>query len=372
MTIKKIAQSAPVKQLGLDLTGLPDLSQSYTPAPAGPAAAPPSGGGGGNAGGINSFMPGKNQTAPGGTSPFMPGQQTGGGGTSSAIKKMQAAILHFAEVASSSDVTNMKDSGSGSDPFGNFLAERIGQSDDRPEANQQWVHTDLKQPQRSTTGIADSSLRGLIDDLRRVGTPGKENQPDGIWKGRTDHALKNIRLIVSELLSLSQDMQVPIPGLDEKSVEELKGSFYNEYTKIPPGKADEMANNLTPQINNFANVFASFKKTVLSNPAYKKYIDQNKSFVQYQQRAQSGDDTLTPEENKLYGSNVNAHVPNIMLGKSPVTLVDLNSMDNFKSLMTRAGLKPEDKSAVQNALNEIAKGLGIAATQAPASDPLGY
>lgn len=369
MSNNKTAQQKPA---GLDLTGLPDLSQysntiTAPSEPTAPGTAPAASGGG-----LGSFMPGKNQNTPGSTSPFMPGQHAGGG-TSSAIKKMQAAILHFAEVASSSDVTSMKNGDSGSDPFGNFLAERIGQSDNRPEANQQLVHTDLKQPQRSTTGIADSSLRGLIDDLRRIGTPGKENQPDGIWKGRTDHALKNIRLIVSELLSLSQDMQLPIPGLDEKSVEELKGSFYDQYTKIPPGKADEMANNLTPQINNFANVFASFKKTVLNNPAYKKYIDQNKSFVQYQQRAQSGDDTLTPEENKLYSSDVNAHVPNVMLGKSPITLVDLNNMDNFKSLMTRAGLNPNDKSAMQNALNEVAKGLGIAGSPASTtSDQLGY
>lgn len=372
MTNIKTAQVKP--PAGFSTSSLPDLSKPAAPTAPGAASSqtPAAGGGGFNAGAFMGSDTGG--ASSGASSAFTPGQQTGGGGTSNAIKKMQAAILHFASVAASSEVTNMKDSGSGSDPFGDFLAERIGQSDNRPEENQQWVHIDLKQPQRSTTGIADSSLRGLIDDLKRVGTPGKENQPDGIWKGRTDHALKNIRLIVSELLSLSQDMQLPIPGLDEKSVEELKSSFYDEYTKIPPGKADEMANNLTPQINNFANVFASFKKTVLTNPAYKKYIDQNKSFIQYQQRAQSGDDTLTPEENKLYGSNVNAHVPNVMLGKSYVTLYDLNSMKGFKDLMTRAGLNPEDKSAVQNALNEIAKGLGVAGAPAtlPANLDPGY
>lgn len=376
-------KTAQQKQ-GLDLGGLPDFSQSSSAAPApaaqAPNAAPSSGGG------LNSFMPGKDQ-APSGSNPFMSGQQAAPGHyDTNAIKKMQLAILHFADVASSSDVTSMhgnqtgqKQQGEeylgGSDPFGNFLASRIGEDDNRAPENQQWVHTDLKQPQRSTTGIEDSSLRGMIDDLRRIGTPGKENQPDGVWKSRTDHALKNIRLIVSELLHLSNDMGISVPGLDEKSVETLKGSFYDNYTKIPPGKAVEMADFLTPQINNFAKVFSNFKKTVLENPGYRKYIDQKKSFVQYQQRPQSGDELLTSEENKIYATNVNVHIPNMQLAKSPVTLVDLKSMENFKSLMTRAGLDPNDKTAVQNALNEIAKGLGVAGISAPtppnAMDP-GY
>lgn len=383
MTNVKTAQQAP-KPAGLDTSGLPDFSKSTPSAPSAPAAPTASPKPGAPAaGGLESFMPGSKDApaAPTGTNPFMPGQKAAphaGVSGSTPIKKMQAAILHFAEIASSSDVTSMhgnqtgkKEQGDeylgGSDPFGNFLASRIGETDNRAPENQQYVHTDLKQPQRSTTGIADSSLRGMIDDLRRVGTPGKENQPDGIWKGRTDHALKNIRLIVSELLHLSNDMGITIEGLDEKSVENLRSSFYDNYTKIPPGKAEEMANNLTPQIMNFANVFGNFKKSVLNNPSYRKYIDQQKSFVQYQQKPQSGDELLTPEENKAYAANVNAPVPNVQLAKSPVTLVDLKSLENFKALMTRAGLNPNDATAMQNALNEVAKGLGVAGT--PAATP---
>src|ERR1700722_17420833 len=85
-------------------------------------------------------------------------------GSFSAVKKLQQAILSFAEVASASDVTSMQGNQSGkqegasgeylggSDPFGDFVAQHIrgaGQGG-------QYVNTDVSSQDRERMGIEDT------------------------------------------------------------------------------------------------------------------------------------------------------------------------------------------------------------------------
>jgi hypothetical protein len=301
-------------------------------------------------------------------------QQPSGGTTSSSsfasIKQLQQAILNFANVASSSDVTSMtgnqagkQESSSGeylggSDPFGDFVASHIKEAPTSGQA-QQYLNTDVASPDRSRMGIEDTGLRGIIDTLKRIGTPGKENAPDGVWKQRTNNALWQIAKVMVTIDNLSTAMQVPLEGLG-KLVAAFQQAIPKVYTDIDDQAKAQLAPELTKMVEQMTEFFGQFKNSVLSNKHLRKYIDQQKPFVQYQQKTQSGTNALSPEEKQLYVSNVNTPIPNLQLGKTPVSLVDLESMDNFKTLMQKAGLNTNDPVALQSALSQIAQGLGVA------------
>jgi hypothetical protein len=208
-------------------------------------------------------------------------------------------------------------------------------------------------------GIEDTGLRGIIDTIKRIGTPGKEHAPDGVWKQRTNNALWQIAKVMETIDRLATAMQVPLEGLG-KLISSFQQALPKDYTDLDAQAKAQLAPELTEMIEQMTASFDQFKGSVLSNKHLRKYIDQQKPFAQYQQKTQSGTNLLSPEEKQLYVSNVNAAIPNLRLGKTPVSLVDLESMDNFKMLMQKAGLNTNDPVALQSALSQIAQGLGIA------------
>lgn len=289
----------------------------------------------------------------------------------SSIKQLQQAILHFANAASSSDITSMTGNQSGkqensssgeylggSDPFGDFVASHIKQA---PGQAQQYLNTDVASPDRARMGIEDTGLRGIIDTIKRIGTPGKEHAPDGVWKQRTNNALQQIAKVMAAIGQLSMALKVPLEGI-EKLVASFQQAIPKNYTDIDDQAKAQLAPELTKMIEQMTEFFGQFKNAVLSNKHLRQYIDQQKPFAQYQQKTQAGTNLLSPEEKQLYVSNVNTTIPNLSLGKTPVSLVDLESMDNFKMLMQKAGLKTDDPASLQSALSQIARGLGIAAS----------
>jgi hypothetical protein len=283
------------------------------------------------------------------------------------IKQLQQAIINFANVASASDITSMtgnqtgKQEGTsgeylgGSDPFGDFIASHIQQA---PGQAQQYLNTDVSSPDRARMGIEDTGLRGIIDTIKRIGTPGTEHAPDGVWKQRTNNALQQIAKVMVVIDQLVTAMKVPIEGLG-KLVASFQRVLPQNYADVNDRAKAQLAPQLTKMIEQMTDSFGQFKNAVFSNKHLSQYINQQKPFVQYQQKTQAGTNLLTPEEKQLYVSNVSAAIPNLKLGKTPVSLVDLESMDNFKMLMQKAGLKADDPVALQSALSQIANGLGI-------------
>lgn len=293
-----------------------------------------------------------------------------------AVKEMQKSILEFANVASSSDVTSMRGNQTGkqqagqeylggSDPFGDFLATSVRESS---PTGQQYLNVDVKSPNRSNTGIEDTGLRGIIDTIKRIGTPGSqgtEKSVDGVWGERTNNALKNISALANAMLHLANDMGISMPGLTDSTVETFNKYVPEKTSDLTENKKTAIAQALTKQIQNLSKVFGYFRKTVLENKQYRSYIDQNKSFIQYKQREETKDGraTLSDQEKKMTAGVSTTGIPDVRFSNVKneannwVSLNDLNNMDSFSQLMSRLGRDPKDTIQVKNTLNEITQAL---------------
>jgi hypothetical protein len=287
--------------------------------------------------------------------------------TFSAIKGMQAAILQFAETAAASDITSMQGVGTGkqegnkgeylggSNPFGDFLA-RYTQAVPS-QSGQQYVNTDVGSEHRGDAGaIQDTNLRGIINTLKQIGTPGKETTPDGIWKQRTDNALWQISKLMMTVQHLSKSMNIPIKGIDE-IVDAFTKALPKRYTEIDESNKAELANHLTDLIHQMTAMFSSFRSSVLQDKDLSQYIAQEKPFAQYKQRV-GNVDVLNPEEKKIYSNMAGNPVQGLQLAKQPISLYDLSSKETFDQLMQRINRNPKDPKQVQAALTELARALG--------------
>jgi hypothetical protein len=307
----------------------------------------------------------------------------------SSIIDMQKAIVSFAHAASSSDVTSMKGnvqgkeigtSGEylgGSDPFGKFLAQHIQAETGNAE---QYTNTNAPSSIRQNAGIEDTNLRGILDTIKRIGAPGEETKPDGIWKQRTNNALNQIKKVMETINSISEKMGNQIKGLNEvlSSFSQLVPEKYEDYSDAQKNQA---ASKLVPLIQQLTSYFNQFKQSILNNGELKSYIDQRKPFVSYKQAPSDLVSLLSPEQNNIYLSNVNAHIQNLSLNGSQLSLVDLSSLNNFKSFLQKAKVNQNDPSAVAAAIKQVQQSLGISLisqqqkegiTQEQAKKELGY
>lgn len=280
----------------------------------------------------------------------------------SAVKTLQTAILQFADAASSSDITSMQkretgkqDSSSGeflggSDPFGNFLAHHIRGAG---KQGMQYTNVDVASSDRARMGIEDTGLRGIIDSIKRVGTPGNEKSVDGIWKQRTNNALHEIGKLMTTVNDLSASMNLPLKGLSA-TLRDFLQAVPKQYTDIKdPG---QQALELAAMIKSLMMDFITFRERILKDPELKQFISQEKPFAHYPHKPSSARETLSEEEKKMFVGN--RPIPGLLLAKQQVSLSDLDNMGTFSKLMRSSGRNPQDPKQVQNTLVELSQALG--------------
>lgn len=230
-----------------------------------------------------------------------------------AVKDMQKAILNFAEVAASTDVTSMtgnqqgqqygqqtraipgqpvpgqgetkddKEYLGGSDPFGNFLVQHYIKGD---PTGKQYLNVDVAgNKARSDASMENLNIRGLLDSIKRIGAPGAEKAADGIWQVRTNNALKNIFALTSGMLKFTQAMKLSVEGYNEKYLNDFKSKIPLSYTNLKtPTDIAETAKQITPHIIAITNFFQNLKTAVFEKPELKKFIDQKESFATYKKK----------------------------------------------------------------------------------------
>lgn len=313
-----------------------------------------------------------------------------------AVKEMQKAILDFANTAAANDVTdlqgnqkgqmygeqsrlgpqdmpasrdlsapedNQKEYLGGSDPFGNFLTQQyIGKSD----AGRQYLNVDVAgNKNRQDHSMQDLNFRGVIDSIKRIGTPGSvgtEKSVDGIWQVRTNNALKNIYAIADGLVHFAKDMTLAIPGYGEKELASFAALIPKEYTDVKPEERAQRAKDLTSHIKAVTGYFESFKNAVLNNKRLRAFIDQRKSFVQIPQ-TKASKPALDEKESKTLSTFQMQAIPGVQLPfiKEPkqnwISLKELSDLDSFKGFMSRVGRNPNNQAELKSTLDEVNKAL---------------
>jgi len=310
------------------------------------------------------------------------------------VKQMQKAIIDFANLAGGTDLASMKGNNNqqtgnqqyetpnpnfddskpespqnpktiknneylgGSDAFGKFLVNNyLGESD---PVGHQYLNVDVSgQKNRENASMPDTSLRGIIDSIKRVGAPGSEKGVDGVWKERTNNAIKNIFALTYAITQAAKAMNLKLPGLDDSLLSDFQKLVPQKYTDVPANEVAQRADQLTDIIKTVSYVFKSFQDFVLKNKQYSQYINQTKPFAQYKQKQEpkSGTEILTKDEQALASSyKTPFSVP--FKGKrgainTNVFLSDLENMQSVSALMQKIGRDPNNPDQVKSTLNEI-------------------
>lgn len=207
----------------------------------------------------------------------------------------------------------------GSDPFGNFIVQNYIPKDSH--TGKQYLNVDVSgNKNRESSSMDPKSLRGIIDSMKRVGSPGAagEKVVDGIWQTRTNNALHVIKDLVSAMLNFTNDMKLNLPGFTSKAfVENLtkfKSLIPNNYTDIKnPG---ELAEQITPYIQEMTKFFTNLKSSVFENADLRQYIDQKVPFAKYTK-------VTLPD-------NLNDKVPGL-----DVTFDEISNLANFKKFVEK-------------------------------------
>ena len=294
-----------------------------------------------------------------------------------AVKEMQKAILNIANIISSTDVTSMsgnqdaqmkgpqsrslgkevpggpavfpgteqdKEYLGGSDPFGNFIVQNFFPPN---TSSKQFVNVDVKGgTERTEQSIAPTNLRGIIDTIKRIGTPGTaatEKSVDGIWKERTNNALHLIKDLVIAMYKFTAAMHIPVQGLEK----------FGAYVKAIPEKYTDMksqdeitakANEITPLLNNLSVFFTNFKSQILENKKLRESIDQKKPFASYNKRQFKNDDIAQLSLLELPGIKFD-WIQNPT--QNYITLKELSGIDEFKKFIERAGMSPTPETMIE-------------------------
>lgn len=276
-----------------------------------------------------------------------------------AVKDMQKAILNFAEVAASTDVTSMtgnqqgqqygqqtraipgqpvpgqgetkddKEYLGGSDPFGNFLVQHYIKGD---PTGKQYLNVDVAgNKARSDASMENLNIRGLLDSIKRIGAPGAEKAADGIWQVRTNNALKNIFALTSGMLKFTQAMKLSVEGYNEKYLNDFKSKIPLSYTNLKtPTDIAETAKQITPHIIAITNFFQNLKTAVFEKPELKKFIDQKESFATYKKKIEIPENI---KHSPLYVKFNWVKDPS----QNYILLSELSSLEKFKEFLKRTG-----------------------------------
>lgn len=328
------------------------------------------------------------------------------------VKKLQSAILNFADIASKTDVTSLKgnqqgkqessqsravtpisnstnDNGElhnfeggaknlvqddvdsiinedvnykntindkeylgGSDPFGNFIVNNYIPKNSY--TGKQYLNVDVVgNKNRENNSMSPQSLRGIIDSMKRVGTPGStgtEKSIDGIWQTRTNNALHVIADLTQAMLSFTNDMKKPVKGYTQQELDQYKKLVPNSYTDIKQSDINTLSNALTEHIQKMSQFFENLKPAVFENSSLRKYIDQKASFSKY---------TVLPDDDKLYNRNLSLNISGKQINMS---LNDLKNKESFKSLINNyfGDLDPsKELNTLKYVLSEIKKQLDV-------------
>lgn len=288
----------------------------------------------------------------------------GGNQGTDAVKKMQEAIVKFGATLAANPVMSMQQTGTqerpgatmpdflgGTDPFGRFLVDQY--VNNAKVVGKQFVNVQMHEPERSGSAISNVNLKGVINTISYIGTPGHEHQADGIWQTRTNNALKQIFAVGKSLMQFAKDMKFNIKGFSENELNKLGELIPASYTDLK--NASQKAEEITPIINQLTALYKTFESTVLEHPEVKTLINQDKPFMEHAQLSQTD---LSQEDKTFYETNKDANIPGANVNGKPVRLMDIVSIVAFRKFLQEANVDISKLSEVQKYVNEVKKTLG--------------
>lgn len=331
---------------------------------------------------------------------------------SAEVKKMQEALLNLANVASSTDVTSMegnkegvmegkqtrqipavsqeladkdqinghsfmgdeqqqelanktkddKNYLGGSDPFGKFLIQNYISKDSF--IGKQYLNVDVAgQSNRDHASMNPTNLRGIIDTIKRIGSPNAKGERvvDGVWQTRTNNALHVVADLVEAVMALSADMSIKLDAYNP--------GYLNKFRQLVPDswnmmKSTEEVNKraeiITQHLSAMTKMFQQFNNYILNNKSIRQFIDQKEAFIKFPREIQ------IPQDLKYQRS-----IPGIKFNwvEDPssnwIALHELSSLENFKSFLRRVRISDQDPESIKKALDLVSQTINFKSNPNP-------
>jgi hypothetical protein len=393
--LEKLAQDAPTRRKP-KVAPAPAATPAQAPAPAKPSAAP---------------TRGQHKAVP--TAPT--GGGTHGFPASNEVRHMQEALLNLANTASSTDVTSMegnkegvmegkqtrqipavdalpnkfgpdgqlarpdgqmgdkqqhelsqqtkddKNYLGGSDPFGKFLVQNYIGKDSF--IGKQYLNVDVAgQSKREHASMNPTNLRGIIDTIKRIGSPNAKGERvvDGVWQTRTNNALHVVADLVEAVMGLSTDMGVKLAAYNPGYLAKFKQLVPDSWNMMKSQEeVNKRAEVITQHLNAMTKMFQQFNNDILNNKAVRQFIDQKEAFVNFPK------DVQIPPELRASG------IPGVQFNwvqnsaQNWISLNELSSLDNFKSFLRRVRISDQDPESIKKTLDLVTQAINSKTTADP-------
>lgn len=329
--------------------------------------------------------------------------------SSAEVRKMQEALINLANIASSTDVTSMqgnkdgvmegkqtrqipavdalptkgrpsdgqmgdkdqyelsqqtkddKNYLGGSDPFGKFLVQNYIGKDSF--IGKQYLNVDVAgQNNREHASMNPTNLRGIIDTIKRIGSPNAKGERvvDGVWQTRTNNALHVVSDLVEAIMGLSTDMGVKLAAYNPGYLANFKKLVPDSWNMMKSQEeVNKRAEVITQHLNAMTKMFQQFNNDVLNNKAIRQFIDQKEAFVSFPR------DTQIPPELRASG------IPGVQFNwvENPaqnwISLNELSSLDNFKSFLRRVRISDQDSESIKKTLALVEQAINSKTTADP-------
>lgn len=215
-----------------------------------------------------------------------PGRGTGGGGGAPAIIDMQKKMMQLGqqvqaqmkvEDIAKQDDTRAAGEAMGRDSFSDFMAKMMRGSQPGGGRAQEFDPNPKAQKMDQKTPSNPSRMWVLMDTIKRIGGPQSELRPDGAWGPRTNQALWNIRAFAQAILQLADSFGAPPKSYTKQNLEEFilpkKDTDISQQDKI------KSAPIIGQHLDAIGDMFQEFKDSVLENPHYQTYIEDDTPFA---------------------------------------------------------------------------------------------
>lgn len=285
------------------------------------------------------------------------------------IIAMQQALINLSKemvshgVHDVADRTTPKDEHvNGSNAFMNFLVNNY--------VNKAKVSGKTLSTTKPDVNINDAkendNIKAIFDTMTRIGAPGSQQRPDGVWGPLTNNALKQVYALSHTMLELKKDMGLSISGYSESDLAAFHNAIPDDIKSVKDINTKvSMAAIATTSLNKIRNFYDNFRETVLNNPNFHAHIVQNKPLMI--DKVKRDKIELSDYEMKLYEQH-KATPFDIKINGKLATLMpyDLSSMEAFKKFCARtvafseadrALINANDKGAINSFLSQVVSAL---------------
>jgi hypothetical protein len=220
----------------------------------------------------------------------------------------------------------------GSDPFGKFLVQNYIGKDSF--IGKQYLNVDVAgQTNREHASMNPTNLRGIIDTIKRIGSPSAKGERvvDGVWQTRTNNALHVIADLTEAIMNLSRDMGITLKSYTPEMLAQFKQNVPESWTQMKSSEdVNTRAATLTKHLNAMTKMYEQFNTDVLNNKSIRQFIDQREAFANFPKETQA------PQ-----GVNPVAGLPGVQFNwiqdpaQNWISIRDLSGLDNFKRFLQR-------------------------------------